>query len=214
MDTKKILKKFLSPVVWGNLLAMGVIVTALIIGTMYFLSSYTRHGESIEVPDLRGMKLESALMKLEALELKGMVTDTGYVTSKPPYVLLEQSIAPGKHVKSGRTITFTINGKGARPVAIPDLANNTSAREAEARLRTLGFSYIKFDFIDGDPDWLYAIKVKGVEVNAFQRIPVDEVVTLVVGRGGSIDPSAADEEEEFEDFTEDEEFFIELEDSI
>ena len=193
MDTKKILKKFLSPVVWGNLLAMGVIVTALIIGTMYFLSSYTRHGESIEVPDLRGMKLESALMKLEALELKGMVTDTGYVTSKPPYVLLEQSIAPGKHVKSGRTITFTINGKGARPVAIPDLANNTSVREAEARLRTLGFTLTEHRLISGDRDWVYAVKVRGRDVKAGEKIPIDLPITLVVGRGTEEDFEAGED---------------------
>ena len=209
MDTKKILKKFLSPVVWGNLLAMGVIVTALIIGTMYFLSSYTRHGESIEVPDLRGMKLESALMKLEALELKGMVTDTGYVTTKEPYTLLDQSIAPGKHVKSGRTINLTINAKGARPVAIPDLSNNTSAREAQARLRTLGFTQIEFQFIDGEPDWLYSIKTRGMEVSAYQRIPVDAPLTLVIGRGGPSDPTYVEEENEAEFEEEEELTFLE-----
>ena len=193
MDTKKILKKFLSPVVWGNLLAMGVIVTALIIGTMYFLSSYTRHGESIEVPDLRGMKLESALMKLEALELKGMVTDTGYVTSQPPYILLDQSIAPGKHVKTGRTVNLTINANGARPMAIPDLANNTSVREAEARLRTLGFTLTEHRLISGDRDWVYAVKVRGRDVKAGEKIPIDLPITLVVGRGTEEDFEAGED---------------------
>lgn len=198
MDYKKLLKKIMAPVVWGNILAMGAVAALLIIGTMYFLDYYTRHGESIEVPDVRGMKPEAAIMRLEEFGLTGIVTDTGYVTTKEPYTLLDQSIAPGKHVKAGRTINLTINAKGARPVAIPDLSNNTSAREAQARLRTLGFTQIEFQFIDGEPDWLYSIKTKGMEVSAYQRIPVDAPLTLVIGRGGPSDPSYVKEENEAE----------------
>ena len=207
MDFKNLLKKFKAPIVWGNLLAMVGVVVLLIVSTMIFLNCYTRHGEKIEVPDVRGQKAEAALMRLEALGLVGIVTDTGYITTKPPYIMLEQSIAPGRYVKSGRTIALTINGNGARPIAIPDLANNTSVREAEARLQTLGFVHIKHEYIDGDPDWLYAIKVKGKEVYKNQRVPIDCPITLVVGRGGSI-------EEESEDSDVLEDFFTESVDSI
>jgi beta-lactam-binding protein with PASTA domain len=194
MNFRKLLKKIKRPVVWGNILGLVVFITAFITGVMIFISNYTRHGESIEVPDLRGLKPEAAMMRLEALGLSGVVTDTGYVTTKPPYTLLEQSIAPGKHVKIGRTLTFTINGNGARPVLIPDLANNTSVREAEARLRTLGFTQIKYKYIDGDPDWVYSILVKGKEVYKNQRISIDQPVTLVVGKSET--PEDVDFEEE------------------
>ena len=194
MNFRKLLKKIKRPVVWGNILGLVVFITAFITGVMIFISNYTRHGESIEVPDLRGLKPKAAMMRLEALGLSGVVTDTGYVTTKPPYTLLEQSIAPGKHVKIGRTLTFTINGNGARPVLIPDLANNTSVREAEARLRTLGFTQIKYKYIDGDPDWVYSILVKGKEVYKNQRISIDQPVTLVVGKSET--PEDVDFEEE------------------
>ena len=194
MNFRKLLKKIKRPVVWGNILGLVVFITAFITGVMIFISNYTRHGESIEVPDLRGLKPEAAMMRLEALGLSGVVTDTGYVTTKPPYTLLEQSIAPGKHVKIGRTLTFTINGNGARPVLIPDLANNTSVREAEARLRTLGFTQIKYKYIDGDPDWVYSILVKGKEVYKNQRVSIDQPVTLVVGKSET--PEDVDFEEE------------------
>ncbi|MBR4296938.1 MAG: PASTA domain-containing protein [Bacteroidaceae bacterium] len=196
-----------APIVWGNILAMIGVIALLIVSTMIFLNCYTRHGEKIEVPDVRGQKVEAALMRLEALGLEGIVTDTGYVTTKPPYIMLEQSIAPGRYVKSGRIITLTINGNGARPIAIPDLANNTSVREAEARLKTLGFMHIKHEYIDGDPDWLYAIKVKGKEVYKNQRVPIDLPITLVVGRNSSIEEESEDEELI-------EEFFTEAVDSI
>lgn len=183
MDFKKIGKKLISPMVWGNALAMLLFLAIVIWGTMIFLNNYTRHGESIEVPDLRGQKPEAAMMRLEALGLTGVVTDTGYVTTQPPYTLLDQSIAPGKRVKSGRTINLTINANGARPMAIPDLANNTSVREAEARLRTLGFTLTEHEYISGDLDWVYAVKVRGREVNVGEKIPVNIPLTLVVGKG-------------------------------
>jgi beta-lactam-binding protein with PASTA domain len=183
MDFKKIGKKLISPMVWGNALAMLLFLAIVIWGTMIFLNNYTRHGESIEVPDLRGQKPEAAMMRLEALGLTGVVTDTGYVTTQPPYTLLDQSIAPGKCVKSGRTINLTINANGARPMAIPDLANNTSVREAEARLRTLGFTLTEHEYISGDLDWVYAVKVRGREVNVGEKIPVNIPLTLVVGKG-------------------------------
>lgn len=207
MEFKNLLKKMKAPIVWGNILAMIGVIALLIVSTMIFLNCYTRHGEKIEVPDVRGQKVEAALMRLEALGLEGIVTDTGYVTTKPPYIMLEQSIAPGRYVKSGRIITLTINGNGARPIAIPDLANNTSVREAEARLKTLGFMHIKHEYIDGDPDWLYAIKVKGKEVYKNQRVPIDLPITLVVGRNSSIEEESEDEELI-------EEFFTEAVDSI
>jgi beta-lactam-binding protein with PASTA domain len=183
MDFKKIGKKLISPMVWGNALAMLLFLAIVIWGTMIFLNNYTRHGESIEVPDLRGQKPEAAMMRLEALGLTGVVTDTGYVTTQPPYTLLDQSIAPGKRVKSGRTINLTINANGARPMAIPDLANNTSVREAEARLRTLGFTLTEHEYISGDLDWVYAVKARGREVNVGEKIPVNIPLTLVVGKG-------------------------------
>lgn len=198
MDFKNIGKKLISPMVWGNGLAMLLFLAIVIWGTMIFLNNYTRHGESIEVPDFRGQKPEAAMMRLESLGLIGVVTDTGYVTTQAPYTLLDQSIAPGKHVKTGRTINLTVNANGARPMTVPDLANNTSVREAEARLKTLGFTLTEHQYISGDRDWVYAVKVRGRDVNAGEKIPVDLPLTLVVGKGTEDDFAAEeDAEEEF-----------------
>jgi beta-lactam-binding protein with PASTA domain len=192
MDFKNIGKKLISPIVWGNFLAMALFLVVVITGLMMFLNNYTRHGESIEVPDLRGQKPEAAMMRLEALGLYGEISDTGYITTMEPYVLLEQSIAPGKHIKEGRRVSFTINGNGARPLQIPDLANNSSIREAEARLKAMGFVITEHEFIMGDRDWVYALKAKGRELNVGERLPVDIPITLVVGKGEE------DEEESLE----------------
>ena len=78
-------------------------------------------------------------------------------------------------------------------MTIPDLANNTSVREAEARLRTLGFTLTEHKYISGDRDWVYAVKLRGRDVNAGERIPVDLPITLVVGKGTEEDFAAEEE---------------------
>ena len=107
-----------------------------------------------------------AIRKLQSLGLEGEVTDTGYVERLPAGAVLEQSIRPGEKVKPGRQLTLTINAAEPRKVALPDVADNCSRREAEDRLRTLGFRLGAPEYIVGDPDWVYGVKVNGREVAA------------------------------------------------
>lgn len=183
MNFQSFKRKIFSPLVWGNFLAMAIMLVVAIWGLMYFLDQYTMHGYSIEMPDLRGQRPEAAMMRLEGLGLKGEIVDTGYITTMQPNVILEQSIAPGKQIKEGRRITFTINGNGARPILIPDLANNSSMREAEARLKAMGFGLTEHEWIEGDREWVYAIKARGRELNVGERLPIDVPITLVIGKG-------------------------------
>ncbi len=187
MNFQSIKRKIFSPLVWGNFLAMAIMVVVAVWGLMYFLNQYTMHGYSFEMPDLRGQRPEAAMMRLESLGLQGEITDTGYITTMQPNVILEQSIAPGKRIKEGRKITFTINGNGARPIQIPDLANNSSMREAMARLKAMGFVLTEHEWIEGDREWVYAVKARGRELNVGERLPIDVPVTLVVGKGEELE---------------------------
>lgn len=191
MNFQSFKRKIFSPLVWGNFLAMAIMVVVAIWGVMCFLDKYTMHGYSIEMPDLRGQRPEAAMMRLESLGLTGEITDTGYITTMQPNVILEQSIAPGKHIKEGRRITFTINGNGARPIQIPDLANNSSMREAEARLKAMGFVLTEHEWVEGDREWVFAVKARGRELNVGERIPIDVPITLVVGKGEEEDTNIA-----------------------
>ena len=201
MNFKSFKNKMFSPLVWGNFLAMGIITAGIIWGVMVFLDSYTKHGQSIEMPDLRGQRYEAVMMQLEALNLHGFVTDTGYITTMPANVIIEQSIAPGKPIKEGRFISFTINGNGARPLQIPDLANNSSMREAVARLKSMGFTTTEHEYIEGDAEWVYALKARGKELSVGERLPVDVPITLVVGRGEEMFADSLDTMIDFEDTT-------------
>ena len=178
------IKKIFSPLVMLNCLGMVLVVVLFFFGTLAFIDFYTLHGEEVEVPKLTGVSEQIAYIKLKALGLKAEVRDTGYVHKAAPFEVLEQSIKPGTKIKPGRTIYLTINSNGSKRIELPDLADNCSRREAEDKLKTLGFKLGATEFIIGDPDWVYEVKVNGKTVKAGTRISVDLPITLVVGKGG------------------------------
>ena len=178
------IKKIFSPLVMLNCWGMILVVVLFFFGTLAFIDFYTLHGEEVEVPKLTGVSEQIAYSKLKALGLKAEVRDTGYVHKAAPFEVLEQSIKPGTKIKPGRTIYLTINSNGSKRIELPDLADNCSRREAEDKLKTLGFKLGATEFIIGDPDWVYEVKVNGKTVKAGTRISVDLPITLVVGKGG------------------------------
>ncbi len=178
------IKKIFSPLVMLNCLGMILVGVLFFFGTLAFIDFYTLHGEEVEVPKITGVSEQIAYSKLKALGLKAEVRDTGYVHKAAPFEVLEQSIKPGTKIKPGRTIYLTINSNGSKRIELPDLADNCSRREAEDKLKTLGFKLGATEFIIGDPDWVYEVKVNGKTVKAGTRISVDLPITLVVGKGG------------------------------
>ena len=193
MALKEFRKKLVSPVVYWNLIAMVLVGVALCIGLWIWMVQYTMHGEGVDVPDVKGMMLNDAEYALEELELVTVVVDSAYVREQPAGIVLDQKPGFGSRVKSGREIYLTINQKQTPTNTIPDIAGNCSRREAEARLRSLGFKIGPMEFVPGDPDWVIALKVNGREVYSGERVPCDAPVVLVVGNS----KSDSDEEEDW-----------------
>jgi beta-lactam-binding protein with PASTA domain len=160
---------------------MVLFVVILFVGLWVWMDRYTMHGESVEVPEVKGMMINDAEYALDDVELVAVVVDSAYVRTQPAGIVLEQRPAPGSRVKSGREIYLTINQKQTPMNTIPDIAGNCSRREAEARLRALGFKIGPIELVPGDPDWVIALRVNGREVYAGERVPSDAPVVLVVG---------------------------------
>ena len=183
MTVSQFIKKLFSPILLGNCLGIILMTVLLVLGAFIFLSSYTHHNEAIPVPSLRGKTVDEALRMLQALGLEGEVVDTGYVEAYSGNVILEQSLRPGQRVKVGRIVNLTINASEARAIALPELADNSSRREAEAKLKAMGFRNVRVELTTGDQDWVYGLKVDGETVRPGVRVPVTSAITLVVGDG-------------------------------
>ena len=185
MTLSEFSRKIFGRMMVGNCLGMAAAVLLLLCGLFFFLGKYTHHGEEVEVPNLYGMNEETAVRKLRALGLEAEVADTGYVYSQAAFAVLEQSVKAGERVKPGRIISLTINADAPRKIAIPDVEGNCSRREAEDKLRVLGFKLGAPEYVKGDPDWVMAVKVGGREVQPGTKVSISSPVTLVVGVGGN-----------------------------
>lgn len=183
MTVKEFFQKLTGRYLWGNLLAMLLTLVVAVVGLFVFLRYYTHHGETIAVPDVRGQRAEVAIRKLEALGMRAEVVDTGYNPREAADVILDQDLLPGYEVKINRLIQLTVNADAPRPVALPDIADNSSLREAKIRLEVLGFRLTPIRRIRGDKDWVYAVEARGKEVRAGERLNVNIPLTLVVGDG-------------------------------
>lgn len=183
MKTKEFFGKFASSYLWGNLLAMALVVVALAFGVKYGLEFYTHHGEGIKVPNLSKMTYEKALQLLESDGLQIMVSDSGYNKKLPADCILAQTPGPGTTVKQGHVIYVTVNSPSSPSFAIPDIVDNSSFREAEAKLMALGFKLLPPQYVVGEKDWVYGIMSRGRRVNTGDMVSIGTPLTLLVGNG-------------------------------
>ena len=183
MKTSEFFGKFKSGYLWGNLLAMAVLVALLVLGVKYGLDIYTHHGESLTIPNVKHKAFKDAERILDDLGIIVVVSDTGYVKTLPPDVVLEQSIEPGEHVKSGRIIYLTVNALRTPTITLPDIIDNSSLREAMAKLTAMGFKLGMPQFVPGEKDWVYAVLVNGKNVVTGDKISVEDSLVIQVGNG-------------------------------
>lgn len=183
MTPSEFINKFKSRYLWSNLAAMAAVVVLLCVGIKFGIDLYTHHGEAIPIPDVRHKNFADAEHLLEEAGLQIVVSDTGYVRSLPADCILEQSPAPGEMVKSGHIIYVTINSDHSPRITIPDVIDNSSLREAMAKLTAMGFKLGPPQYIAGEEDWVYGILVKGHHVVAGDKVSIDDVLTIQVGNG-------------------------------
>lgn len=183
MTSSEFINKFKSKYLWGNLAAMVLVVVLLCVGVRYGIDLYTHHGEAISIPDVRHKSFADAERILKDAGLPVVVSDTGYVKSLSPDCVLEQTPAPGEKVKSGHVIYVTINSAHSPVITIPDVIDNSSLREAMAKLTAMGFRLGTPQYVPGEEDWVYGILVKGRHVVAGDKVSIDDVLIVQVGSG-------------------------------
>lgn len=165
----------------GNLAAMFIVLIIVYVAVWKGLEAYTRHGESIVVPNVKGKMESDARYELAQVGLVGIVTDSAYNKQMPAGSIVDQTPHAGSGVKSGREIYLVINSTNTPTLALPDVADNCSLREAQAKLRAMGFKLGPVEYVAGDKDWVYGVKSRGRRVYTGERVPVDVPLVLQVG---------------------------------
>lgn len=185
MKNKNIIQQIISNAYVKNILLMFVVLLLLIGGLIWWLGIYTKHDESVDVPSIKTMQVEEAAIVLRQQGLMCEVVDSLFQTTGTPGAILEQTPVAGSKVKKGRTIFLTIQAKSIPLVPIPPL-KDFSYRQAEAKLRSMGFNSIQIEEVASQYKGLViSVQYNGNPLEPNQKVPKGASLRMTVGGGGA-----------------------------
>lgn len=170
----------------SNLLMMFVILIILFIALNVWLRSYTRHDDLTLLPSVKYLSVEEAADIFKRHNLKYEIIDSVFNDRATPGMIVEQVPAADTKVKEERTIYLTINAYSPKSAKIPAIIN-TSIRQAEAQLKSVGFKNISVR-LESSPYKGLVLDVKhdGKSISENEKLPTSSRITLIVGEGEQV----------------------------
>ncbi len=167
----------------GNLLLAVVVACGLVYGALRWLDVYTRHGEAVEVPDVKGLKMDEATGILEQSGLQYNVIDSVFSKDVEPGAIVELVPSAGQKVKEGRIVFITVNALTSQMATIPEV-EDLSLRQAYALLKARGFERIDVEYVAGDyKDLAVAVELRGRVLKKDEHVPLTAPLVLKVSSG-------------------------------
>ncbi len=167
----------------GNLLLAVVVACGLVYGALRWLDVYTRHGEAVEVPDVKGLKMDEATGVLEQSGLQYNVIDSVFSKDVEPGAIVELVPSAGQKVKKGRIVFITVNALTSQMATIPEV-EDLSLRQAYALLKARGFERIDVEYVAGDyKDLAVAVELRGRVLKKDEHVPLTAPLVLKVSSG-------------------------------
>lgn len=165
-----------------NLIGALIGLTVFFLIIVFSLRQYTRHSESVAVPELKGLLIDDAVKKLQSQGFEYDL-DSVYQVDAKPGLVIEQDPDPNTKVKKNRTLYLTIITRTAPEVAFPDLVEKTFV-EARAVLNSYGLKLGDTTYIpDIARDVVLDVKFGGERLNAGRPVPKGSTIDLVLGDG-------------------------------
>jgi beta-lactam-binding protein with PASTA domain len=166
-----------------NVLILMVISILLFFGTLLTLRIYTKHGESVEVPDVRGLPLLEAAVVLRQHDMRWQLIDSVYVNSVRPGAIVNQHPDPDSKVKKGRNVFLIINALFPEMVRMPK-AYDMSLRHAKSTLDQNGLIIGKYTYVPHiNENYVLRQMYRGQEIRVGTEIVKGSEIELVIGRG-------------------------------
>lgn len=171
-------------------------------GVIKWLSSYTKHGDFVSVPDFKGLTIGELGAFVQNKEVSYQIIDSIYDPKEKPGSVLRQDPEANSKVKHNRTVYLYVTGKVAPQIKMPKLIDR-SERQARLILITYGLKLGKITEKRADCNGcVLAQLVKGTAVEAGKPVKKGSFVDLVVGRkdyfhgGGTAEPETKDKDGE------------------
>lgn len=176
------LKEFLKTKTFKqNALAAIGITIFLIVVNMIALRIYTDHGESVEIPDLKGISMSEVTSIIERETLKFEIRDSVFSANALPGTVIDQYPKPGMKVKENRTIFITLCATSQELIPMPQLTD-ISYRQAVNLIESSGLIAGSIEYKPSEfPNLVLEQKIRGRLINVGERVPKGSVIDLVLG---------------------------------
>ena len=174
-----------------GLIALGALVYLGIF--FWFLPAYTRHGDSIVVPEVEELSEKEAFRVLEAADLRPVTVDSSYNSELPPGTVLSQYPRQHSFVKPDRTISLTINQKAAPQVNMPEIID-LSLYQAKARLESWKLRLGQVTRVpDVAENTILEARYEGKLIKSGTKLPEGAKIDVIVSDGkGSVSVAVPD----------------------
>jgi beta-lactam-binding protein with PASTA domain len=186
MDLLKKIANFIWTKRFAKHLGIIVLVYVLVVSAVvFYLDSFTNHGQKISVPNLIGKNVKSVQSVLEASNLKYEVLDSIYDPSLVEGTIIDQDPAATSvstvFVKENRIIRVRVS-KRSRLVEMPSLIDK-SIRFAESVLKNRGLRYkIVYKPSSESNGAVLDQLLSGKRIKEGVKIPIGSMITVIVGR--------------------------------
>lgn len=172
---------FKSKIFKYNAIAVVGITVGLIVINMLALRIYTGHGDSVEIPNLKGKTSQEVTTILKKLDLRLQVRDSGYSQETAPGTVLDQYPKPGMKVKENRTIFITLCAISREMIPMPQLTD-ISYRQATNLIESSGLIAGSVEYKPSEfPNLVLEQKSSGRHVGVGEMIAKGSVIDLVLG---------------------------------
>lgn len=169
-----------------NALAMVVVVVIVVFFSLKWIDNYTQHGTSVKIPKVKGLHISKVEEILKQSKIECVVADSIYKSEEAEGTVMEIRPDEGSSVKEGRKVFVTISSNKTPLVTVPDVVENSSYRQAMAKIVAAGFNLTEDEVVEGNNDWIYGVKHNGRLISSGEKLPKGATLTLVVGNGRNV----------------------------
>lgn len=162
---------------WGKLLGFAVALGVL---AFFGVMRLSVKGGTVTMPDLKGLPVKGAEMKLQSLGLDLQVREERYSPDQPYGAVLEQSLEAGASLKRGRTIAVVIS-IGNKVLKVPQLVGSASSRQARLLLEQNGLAAGRLAKVHDETALLDTVIAQSPEAGS--EASRGEAVSLLVSAG-------------------------------
>ncbi len=175
--------KWLKSVYVRHILLAVLLSLVLLFAAGRVLKWYTKFGEVVVVPDLRGLYPGDLDYLPDASHFRMVIIDSVFDPEKKKGSIAFQDPPPSSIVKENRTIYLTLVAILPEQVSMPKLTDMT-IRQATAVLETYGLKVGQLDYIpDIGRNTVIRQRFKGKQVEAGTWVEKGSRIDLVLGRG-------------------------------